>query len=479
MDSSHFDCFGGICLVTIQETEIIEKGRLAKNRAEELGRPILISEVHQIQNMNPLSFFNIGKELYQGERFFWKDPNDEIILVGIGISKQLQTNDVSDRFAYVEQEWKTFLKDSIVINPFSIEGVGPVIFGGFSFDPMKPKTQLWSKYMDSMFYLPKFLLSIIKGQAYFTTNIVCSQYDDDFFFQKMLDERNELLRSVQSSNSLLPPILLETKEIMSEEWKKSVEKVVKELSTGPLKKVVLARELRLKFENKVEPEIVLERLNRQQHESFIFAFESEGDCFIGASPERLVKKNENEIFSTCLAGSISRGETEEADRILGEQLLNDQKNLIEHQFVVDMIKEALEESCEEIILPDRPSLLKNRDIQHLYTPVIGKCTKEASLLLLVERLHPTPALGGLPKKEAVEKIRKVENLDRGFYAAPLGWMDYKGNGEFAVCIRSGLIQGKEASLFAGCGVVADSDSESEYLETGLKFRPMLRALGGN
>jgi menaquinone-specific isochorismate synthase len=122
--------------------------------------------------------------------------------------------------------------------------------------------------------------------------------------------------------------------------------------------------------------------------------------------------------------------------------------------------------------------MKIRDIQHLYTPVIGKCHQDTSLLLLVERLHPTPALGGLPKMGAVEKIRQVEDLDRGFYSAPLGWVDYNGDGEFAVSIRSGLIQGKEASLFAGCGVVADSDAESEYLETGLKFRPMLRAIGG-
>jgi menaquinone-specific isochorismate synthase len=219
-------------------------------------------------------------------------------------------------------------------------------------------------------------------------------------------------------------------------------------------------------------------LFNQQHDSFIFAFESNGDCFIGASPERLVKKQGNDIFSTCLAGSIPRGKTEEEDQFLGEQLLNDQKNLIEHRFVVEMIKEALEESCDELKLPDKPQLMKIRDIQHLYTPVIGKCHKDTSLLLLVERLHPTPALGGLPKKAAVEKIRQVEVLDRGFYAGPLGWVDYNQNGEFAVSIRSGLIQGKEASLFAGCGVVADSNTESEYLETGLKFRPMLRALGG-
>jgi menaquinone-specific isochorismate synthase len=164
--------------------------------------------------------------------------------------------------------------------------------------------------------------------------------------------------------------------------------------------------------------------------------------------------------------------------MLGEQLLADRKNRMEHQFVVQMIKEALEESCEDVILPDKPQLMKLRNIQHLYTPVVGKCKEDASLLLLVERLHPTPALGGLPKKAAIEKIRHVEELDRGLYGGPLGWMDYRGNGEFAVSIRSGLIQGKEASLFAGCGIVADSNSESEFSETSLKFRPMLTALGG-
>ncbi len=191
-----------------------------------------------------------------------------------------------------------------------------------------------------------------------------------------------------------------------------------------------------------------------------------------------MKKNGNDVFTTCLAGSIKRGKTTKEDLDLGEDILSDQKNLIEHQYVVDMIKEAMSEVCTEVILPDQPQLMKMRDIQHLYTPVTGKTDDQTSLLDIIERLHPTPALGGLPKKPAVEKIREVELLDRGFYGGPIGWMDYRGNGEFAVAIRSGLIQGNEASLFAGCGVVAHSDSESEYQETNIKFRPMLTALGG-
>jgi menaquinone-specific isochorismate synthase len=478
MDNSLHDCFGGIFLVTIQETEFKERGLLAVSRAKKLGRSILISEVLKMETVDPLLFYHIGKENYLGERFFWKDPAEKQVVVGLGISNQIQSDQATDRFFHVEKEWNEFLKDSLIYNPYKETGVGPVMFGGFTFDPLKEKTELWSKFADSLFHLPKFMLTITNGHAYLTTNIECTANDDESLFQKILQERKQILDSLQRNFQTHSANLIETREISPNSWKKSVDEVVNTLRSGPLKKVVLARELRLIFNDVVDAEAVLLHLNNIQHDSFIFSFESNGDCFIGASPERLVKKQGDNVFSTCLAGSISRGKTEEEDAILGQQLLNDQKNLKEHGFVVEMIKEALEESCEEVILPDKPKLMKIRDIQHLYTPVIGKCNKDTSLLLLVERLHPTPALGGLPKKEAVGKIRQVEELDRGLYAAPLGWMDYQGNGEFAVAIRSGLIQGKEASLFAGCGVVADSDSESEYLETSLKFRPMLRALGG-
>ncbi|MFP7300463.1 isochorismate synthase MenF [Neobacillus niacini] len=466
-------------MVTIQETELKERGLLAVSTAQKLGRPILISEVHKMDRVDPISFFNSGRERYLGERFYWKDPSDDVVLIGLGISKQIQSDQATDRFFHVEEEWKGFLKDSLIFNPYKEDGIGPVMFGGFSFDPHKPKTSLWSKYADSLFHIPKFMLTMVEGQTFLTTNIVCTQNDDYTLFEKVIQERVQLLTSSKEDVVIKPAVLLETKEISPQEWKQSVNDVVEDLKEGSLKKVVLARELRLFFDQPVKAEVILKNLYNQQRDSFIFVFESNGDCFIGATPERLVKKQGNNVFSTCLAGSIRRGKTEEEDQRLGQTLLNDNKNLIEHGYVVEMIKEALEESCEEIILPDKPQLMKIRDIQHLYTPVIGKCQKDASLLLLVERLHPTPALGGLPKEEAIEKIREVEELDRGFYAAPLGWCDYQGNGEFSVSIRSGLIQDKEASLFAGCGVVRNSDSESEYLETGLKFRPMLRALGGN
>lgn len=164
---------------------------------------------------------------------------------------------------------------------------------------------------------------------------------------------------------------------------------------------------------------------------------------------------------------------------LGKALLSDQKNLSEHGFVVSMIRQVLEPFCNGLNVPDEPVLMRMRDIQHLYTPVTGTVKdKDTTLFQLVKALHPTPALGGIPRQPAMEAIRLLEKMDRGLYGAPIGWVDYRGSGEFCVGIRSGLLKEDRASLYAGCGVVKESEPEEEYKETSVKFTPMLRALGG-
>jgi len=465
-------------LVTIHDTELRQGIVTAIEKSKHLSQSIMVSEVQKIEGIDPLHFFAAGRNRFLGERFFWKNPSGDQVIVGIGVAKQLQSNQATGRFDRIEVEWKQLVGNAVTCGETTIPGTGPMIFGGFAFDPLKKKTDLWSKFSDSLFHIPKYMLSFIDGECYFTTNVFCTQHDDSDLFDKVYQDRQTLLGAVIGKQEFIYPSIVKTEEIKAEEWKKSVASLVESFSDSQLKKVVVARELRLHFERAVQVEKVLTHLIEEQKESFIFAFEVNGDCFIGASPERLVKKEGTRVFSTCLAGSIARGSTLEEDQLLGQTLLEDQKNLVEHQYVVDMIKEAMEETCEDVTLPAIPQLMKTKYIQHLYTPVIGQSREGTSLLDIVNRLHPTPALGGVPKELAVTKIREVEELDRGFYAAPIGWQDSRENGEFAVAIRSALIQGDEASLFAGCGVVADSEAESEYIETSIKFRPMLTALGG-
>lgn len=467
-------------MVIIEDLELRKGMEEAYAKIKKDSGPVLVSQVQQIEEIDPLSFFAAGKAQFSGERFYWKDNDSKKFFAGLGTCKEISAEGETNRFFYVENNWQRFIKNNIILNSFQEQGIGPMIFGGFSFDPYKEKTSLWSKFSDGLFRVPKFLLTKANGKTYLSTNILFTRNDRPELADNVIQERNKLIKAASRCNVELEDIqIAEKTEINPLKWKETVNELIKDLQKDKtLKKAVLARELRVKFNKEVSVETVIHHLLKQQKESYVFAFEVNGDCFLGASPERLAKKEGNKVFSSCVAGSIGRGKTEEEDVKLGQTLLSDEKNLIEHQYVVDMIQEAMEKVCKKIHLPEKPTLLKTRDIQHLYTPVTGEMEEGNSFFGLVERLHPTPALGGLPKMEAVKKIRETEELDRGFYGAPLGWMDFAGNGEFIVAIRSGLIQGKEASLFAGCGVVKDSDTESEYIETKIKFRPMLSALGG-
>lgn len=460
------------------ETALIEGLKAALDEAKRKKHNVLFSEVVEVDHINPFSFYRAGREHYLGERFFWQDPSKEIILAGLGKVEKLQATAGETRFTDVENSWKAIMEGAVKTGVSRKDATGPLLFGGFSFDDHKSDSQLWDQFGDNLFYIPTFMLSIVKGQAYLTTNLMCSPEDHLQLFVKMINERDSIINSTVGFEDR-PQEIISKKEIAPDQWKKTVAGAIEEIKHTELDKLVLAREMRLVFKNPIYSEQVLRKLAAEQKTSFIFSLEIGSDCFIGASPERLIKKTGNEMMSTCLAGSIARGKDEQEDERLGQELLHDQKNLVEHQYVVSMIGEAMKSVCSRVQIPKHPVLMKNRHIQHLYTPVNGKCSEFVSIFEMIKKLHPTPALGGLPKEKAVKRIREVELLERGFYAGPIGWTDSYGNGEFAVAIRSALLQGKEASLFAGCGIVEDSTPESEYIETAIKFKPMLSALGGN
>lgn len=468
-------------MVTILKTELKERILKGIQKSNKSAASILVSDVQKIESINPLSFFKAGAKKFQGERFFWKHSSEEFYIVGLGICKQFITDQGADRFFLVEKEWKRCMENAIILNSYDVQGTGPTAFGCFSFDPLKEKTLLWSKFHESIFRIPQYMLTIKNGQTYLTTNMVYTNSHDLKRIQEIEPEISDILsrEKVIKNEKLEKNSMAKRIDINPEKWKETVSDVAFHLKeNSSLKKVVLARESRLIFDDDINVEATVNTLLEEQHDSFIFAFESKGDCFIGATPERLVKKEQDQVYSACLAGSIARGKTEDEDVELGHSLLHDKKNLIEHQYVVDMISAAMKDTCYEVNIPECPQLFKLKHIQHLYTPVVGKVKHHSSLLSLVEKLHPTPALGGLPKEEAVEKIREVEELDRGLFGGPIGWFDHCGNGDFSVAIRSGLIQGNEASIFAGCGVVEDSVAELELEETNIKFKPMLSAFGG-
>ena len=468
-------------MVIIQEKNIKKHLRKVDDlHSFEKFNPILVSEVKKVENIDPLSFFTSGRKYFPGQRFYWTDPTNHTVIVGVGYAHTIEVNKSSDRFGDVDRQWKQILANRYRTNDDEVIGTGPMLFGGFSFDPLGKRTSLWEKFPDAKFIMPTIMLSIIDGESWLTTNYFCNDRENENRFSEDLENvAKGLLEEsgkVVANNSAESPY--DKTEVMPEEWKASVSKIADKIQAGEVEKVVLAREIRLQFDQTIDAAVVIATLREQQPMSYTFAFENGDDCFVGASPERLVRKKNNELLSTCLAGSIKRGKSLKEDDELGNILLKDKKNIIEHEVVVHMIKEAMSEACDKLEVPNKPSLYKMRDIQHLYTPVKGIVKDGVSLLSMVQRLHPTPALGGFPKEVAMQQIREIEVLDRGWYAGPIGWFDGNDNGEFAVAIRSALLQSKEASLFAGCGIVGDSQPESEFQETEIKFKPMLYALGG-
>lgn len=290
----------------------------------------------------------------------------------------------------------------------------------------------------------------------------------------MQKEKDDLF-STDSSFGETPYILKKT-EIRPEEWKATVKQAVEEINSGDTQKIVLARELNVQLSSAANIASMLDMFQRTQENSFLFAIEYNGDCFMGATPERLVRMDKERVLSTCLAGTIRRGASQKEDDALGQELLNDRKNREEHDFVVKMIRDGLRMYCDDIHIPEVPVTYPLKHLQHLYTPVHALLKKGYHITDIVEALHPTPALGGVPRDKALGFIRNNENLERGWYGAPLGWFDSNQNGEFAVSIRSGLVKGNSVSLFAGCGIMGESDPEDEYKETMIKFSPMLSVL---
>ncbi|MBB6282732.1 isochorismate synthase [Geobacillus subterraneus] len=437
--------------------------------AASAARPF-VSWTEPLEDIDPVSFFMQGPACGFRERFFWSDRSGGTVFVGLGSAYAIETEETDGRFQYIEQERRRWAGQ---IEQHGEADMPPLLFGGFSFDPHRPPTSVWCGFSAGKLVAPAVLLSVKNGRTLLTVTLPAGGMERD------MERIGRLLRRMEEPLpfSATLPTLISDEEEEKERWLTAVHEAIASIRTGRLEKVVLARARRLAFNAAIDAAFVLARLREQQPFAYLFAFEQDGRCFIGASPEQLVQKEGETCRSVCLAGSVRRGGSATEDEQLGAWLQADSKNREEHQFVVRMIRSLFSTVCETVEMPAAPQLLKLPHIQHLCTPVVGRGCLEPSVLRLVELMHPTPALGGTPRERAMEAIRSLEPLDRGWYAAPIGWVDADGNGEWAVAIRSGLLDGNKATLFAGCGIVAHSDPTSEYEETNVKMAPMLSALG--
>jgi menaquinone-specific isochorismate synthase len=260
-------------------------------------------------------------------------------------------------------------------------------------------------------------------------------------------------------------------------WIDRVEEAKQHITNNDFEKIVLARTVELESKHSLNPTLMSYHLRQTFPECYNFIVQVDDDTsFIGATPERLASF-ENGVFKTeGLAGSASRGKSASEDAAIAQSLMESEKDLEEHQFVVRAIDDSLAPYSYRVEHPNRPQIKKLNNVQHLFTPISASIKEGVKIHELLKKLHPTPAVGGYPKTASVPHIQGIEQIERGWYSAPVGWYNLNGCGEFAVAIRSALLHKNRAHLYAGCGIVGDSDPESEWKETLMKFEPMTNAL---
>jgi menaquinone-specific isochorismate synthase len=258
------------------------------------------------------------------------------------------------------------------------------------------------------------------------------------------------------------------------EWTAAVRRVLAAIEAGDVRKVVLAREVFLEAAAPFCRREVLDRLRRRNPSCFVYA----AGGFVGASPELLVRRRGGEVESCPMAGTVARGATPDEDERLTVGLRASTKDAEEHRLLVEAVLEALTPVCDGPLAATGAEIVRLATVSHLTTRVSGRLGEPApSALELVGHLHPTPAVGGLPRRPALRAIAELERFDRGLYAGPVGWVGADGDGEWAVALRGAELDGSRARLVAGAGIVAGSDPDAEWAETQAKLATMLAAVG--
>ncbi len=421
------------------------------------------------------------------ERFFWAEANGGLALAGFGIAADLFTWG-HDRFASIQKQARDLFANA-VIHDEKRPLAGPRLFGGFSFTTDFTPDNTWSIHYPAQFVLPHYQLAQQNGESWLTLNAILPPDESP---ESLLPElkaalvtRFEFLRQWRGSaegGSLIFEGHAQPERInypMSyEDWQRMIRHATGTMRSGPLNKVVLSRVCEIRYAQKVAVDSALAYLNNNYPDCYRFLFEPRPfHAFYGATPELIVGVNGRALTTMGLAGSIGRGQTSTEDKTLAQELLNSAKNQHEHALVVESIRRRLAPLSSNLNIPAQPGVLQLGYIQHLHTPIQATLHRADGVLPILQNLHPTPALGGQPRELAMPFISQAESVPRGWYGAPVGWLDHNLDGAFGVAIRSAIAQERRVWLYAGAGIVADSDPQAEWEETALKFRPMLNALG--
>jgi isochorismate synthase len=331
--------------------------------------------------------------------------------------------------------------------------------------------------------LPELLLAVDGNQATVTASLIGSDAAEVRALERRWIRLADRARALDPgphgmvARPVVAPLVVAEEQPSRDAFRRLVGMFAGAVCRGRIDKVVLAR--RVGFRSQVELDVpnALRRLAVSAPESTTYAFRRDGRTFLGATPERLVRTEGRRFRTVAVAGTIRRGAGAAEDATLGAALLASEKDREEHAIVVSAIRELLTPVADTLEVAPEPGVMTLRYVQHLVTEISGTLPDAHGLLALGERLHPTPAVGGEPRELALSLVDEHEGFERGWYAGPIGWLGVDGDGELCVALRCGIVDRTRATLFAGCGIVADSDPDQEWEESRIKLRAVISALG--
>ena len=422
-----------------------------------------------VDRVEVMSLFHVFNE--EKAYFCNQDRSFEVFLAG-------KLQEVSGSIQELRAKSKEVFSEVIYFK----ESISPVLLGGISFD--SKSDEVWKDGNTSSFYLYVIQISKKESKWFLSINRVVAN-DENPNLNALNDELMSIWKGVKRR---LTKIVVkqgqksggkvEKRQSTSEKesWKNDVKQILRQINEKNVLKVVLSRKLEVSLSN----HSILRtfgKIRESNQNTFVFYIETKNrTCFVGASPELLIGKVKNKIKTMALAGSMPKAESPEKDIVNQRLLLESEKNLDEHKVVVDMMRDTLLSCTKNLRVEENPRLLNLGYIHHLKTEITAEVNSGIDIFTLLEKLHPTPALGGMPRKKALKLISKLEEHARGWYGSPIGYIDSDLNGEFTVAIRSAVLEDNKAHIYAGAGIVQGSDPEEEWNETEKKFQPILNAL---
>lgn len=449
----------------------------------------LVAATVPVDAVDPIALFAAAVEA-DLEAALWLRPAEGTGFVGLGRAWAVEPEG-SARFCAAAEAWRSLVRRSRIDRGRERGwGTGPVLLGALGFSGRRPAAgDVWEPFGPSSLVLPELLLSMTPDAAEITGSLVVGAAregpgDAD---ARALERRwRELAARAADlapnpsgivARPVFAPLTITAEQPSREAWRRLVGIFAGAVGRGRIDKVVLARRQSLRSPVELDVPNALRRLAAAASECTIYAFRRGGRTFFGASPERLVRTEGRTFRTVAVAGTIRRGATAAEDARLAAALLASEKDREEHGIVVAAIRDQLGSIADTLTVASRPSVMTLRYVQHLVTEIRGTIPEALGLLDLGERLHPTPAVGGEPRDVALALMDEHEGFDRGWYAGPIGWLGADGDGELWVALRCGIVDRTRATLFAGCGIVADSDPDQEWEESRIKLQAVVSALG--